>query len=59
MDSSKNFISIFKDLVDYQSFIEFLSKIPQQTPMMVKNQVIKADRIYNDKITKIMSSPNF
>ena len=52
-DSSKNFISIFKHLIDYKSFLDILNKMPTQTPMMAKKQVITVSYTHSNTIVKI------
>ena len=55
-NSSKNFRSIFDQLVEYQGFLTYLERLPLQTSQMLQKNVLKIEESDSDLIVKMCST---
>ena len=55
-NSSRNFMNVFPNLINYRNFKEYLANLPKQTLTMQQKQVLRVDETYSDVIVKISES---
>ena len=56
-NSSRNYISIFDQLVEQKGFVNYFSKLSVQTEIMKKKLILRSKDSLNSTIIKMTSSP--